>query len=266
MIIPTDKIAGENLLKISKEIATFSPPIFLNSGKKPEPISSSILVKWNNGHFLVTAGHTLKNFEKNNIGLISNRTFLRSAGYYFTTKTDTIENDKIDIGVYQLTNDFLNQLGTGYSFYDLKSFDIDLLNTDEDEYLIVGYPISRTKIRPDKNVIEMRPFLYLTNLNNNPELYDKTKTKSQTNLLLNYDRNRLRDLIPDNLVQGPEPNGLSGCGIWRISNPMTQDINSIKYFPTGIIIEYYKNHKILIGTRMKIIAECIKQVFGSQLT
>ena len=160
-----------------------------------------------------------------------------------------------------MTDDFLHQLGTGYDFYDLKTLDIDHLDSDGDDYLIVGYPISRIKVRPDKNKIEMRPFLYRTNLNKNSENFKKTETKPHINLLLNYDKNRLKDLLPDNAVQGPEPNGLSGCGIWKISNPVTHDINSIKYYPTGIIIEYYRKHKLLIGTRMKIITECIRQAF-----
>lgn len=265
-ILTPEKIAGENLIEISKRIATFTPPIFLNGAKRPEPISSSILVKWDNDHYFVTAAHTLKNFDRGKIGIISNRTFLRAAGRYFTTKSDSADNDKIDIGVYQLTDEYMKQLGTGYQFYDLKSFDFDHQDSNEDDYLIVGHPISRSKVRPDKNKIELRPFLYRTNLNKNQELFVKTNTNPQVNLLLNYDKNNLKDLIPNSIVQGPEPNGLSGCGIWRISNPVTNDVNSIKYYPAGMIIEYYREHKILIGTRMKIITQCIKQAFESEMT
>lgn len=265
MLTP-EKKAGENLIEISKTIATYTPPIFLHTTKRPEPISSALLVKWDNNHFFVTAGHTLKNFNRNDIGIISNRTFLRAAGPYLTTKSDTVDNDKIDIGVYHLTEEYLKQLGNGYQFYDLKSFEFDHLDSDDDDYLIVGHPISRTKVRPDKNKIEIRPFLYRTNLNKNQEVFKKTNTKPQVNLILNYDRKRLKDLLPNNRVQGPEPNGLSGCGIWKISNPVAGDLNSIKYIPTGIIIEYHQEHKILIGTRMKIITECIRQAFEPRMT
>ena len=174
---------------------------------------------------------------------------------------ENIDNDKIDVGVYHLDKFFLEKLGANFSFYDLKSFDFDYDDTKGDDYLVVGYPITRAKVRPDKNKILLRPFLFKTNLSTDTNLYIRTNTRPDANFLLNYQRKKIKDLIPNNIVKGPEPNGLSGCGVWKIVNPLAHEVESIMYHPMGIIIEYYKEHHILIGTRLRVITECLRKSF-----
>ena len=264
-IITPGKIIGENLIEVGKRITSSTPPLYLKGTHRPELVSSSILVKWQNNHFLVTSGHTLRQFKPTELGLIFNRTFLTIGGYHGTSNSDKIVNDKIDIGFYHLSEEFLTQLSDNFQFYDLALFDFDHEDTDDDDYLIVGHSITRTKIRPDKNKILLAPFLFRTKMKKGDKLYEKTKTRHIVNFLLDYRRRKIKDLLPDKIVQGPEPAGLSGCGVWKISNPLTHDINTIKYHPTGIIIEYYSELNLLIGTRMRIITEVLRKTYDQSI-
>jgi hypothetical protein len=257
---PEQKIA-ENLIEISKRIAFTTPPLYVNGSSIPELVSSSILLKWEQNYFLVTCAHTLRRYKPTELGLIFNRTFLTLGGQPIITKSDNIDTDKIDIGVYHLDEVFLEKLDANFFFYDLKNFDFDYDDTSGDDYLVVGYPITRAKVRPDKNKILLRPFLFKTNLSTDTKLYIKTHTRPDANFLLNYQKKKIKDLIPNNIVKGPEPNGLSGCGVWKITQS-SHEFESIIYHPIGIIIEYYREHNILIGTRLRVITECLRQAFN----
>jgi len=264
-IITPDKIIGENMIEVGKRIALSTPPLYINGTDKPTLVSSSILIKWKTNHFLVTSGHTLRQFKPTELGLIFNKTFLIIGGYHGTSNSEKIEDDKIDIGFFHLSEEFLEQLSGAFQFHDLESFDFDHEDTEGDDYFIVGYPITRTKVRPDKNKIFLSPFLFRTKLNKDAKLYQKTKTRQISNFLLDYRRKKIKNLLPDTIVTGPEPNGLSGCGVWITSDPLTHDVNEIKYYPTGIIIEYYKEHNLLIGTRMRIITEVLRQTYDNSI-
>lgn len=265
MNVSQGKLLGENLIELCKRIAASTPPLYIVRDGRPEPISSSILVKWDTSHFLVTTGHTLRYHNPNDLGVIFNRKFLRMGGAYFTTNSKEIDDDKIDLGVYHLSDEFLPQVGSNFTFFDLKSFDFDHVDSDDDVYLVVGYPNTRTKIRPDEHKIEIRPFLFKTDLDKASEVYQKLCLREDVNFLLNYTRKRITDLLPGNIVQGPLPKGLSGCGVWKISDPLTHDLDSISFYPTGIIIEYSKTHHVLIGTRMRVITDCLRQVYSDNI-
>jgi len=54
------------------------------------------------------------------------------------------------------------------------------------------------------------------------------------------------------MVQGSQPNGLSGCGVWYVRH--IQEI----FYPTGIIIEFIAESSLLVATKINVVLELLK--------
>jgi hypothetical protein len=85
--------------------------------------------------------------------------------------------------------------------------------------------------------------------------------------MLRYDKEKVFKPDKKRWQQGPEPVGLSGCGIWRVASflNMNNDPESIAIIPTGMIIEGDAKNNVLIGTRLAVIGDGIRSGFDIEL-
>lgn len=266
-ILHSSQYISDVTLELGKRLVKYTPAIFKRDDRRgrPDHISSSILLKWGDSHFLVTTGHTIKQHRIEDLGVFFNDTLITIGGQ-FRTSTLPWEKDKIDIAIVKLDQSFLQEISGHFEFFDLKTFNIDHNDIEGSNYLVVGYPLTKVRIKPSVKKIIIEPFIFRTNSNTNNNKYKKLGFAKHTHLILNYRERRIVDSLRKKKVQGPHPRGLSGCGIWCIPNFVSNNIESIAFFPSGVIIEYYNEETALVGTRIPVITEGIRQIFEPNIT
>jgi hypothetical protein len=70
-IIQASQYISDVTLELGKRLVRYTPTIFKRDYRRnrPDHISSSILVKWDDSHFLVTAGHAIKQHNIEDLGV-----------------------------------------------------------------------------------------------------------------------------------------------------------------------------------------------------
>ncbi|RAW01086.1 hypothetical protein [Pseudochryseolinea flava] len=263
-IYTPDDIIGDNALEVGRRIIAYTPVLYAEIKKNMlRPVSSAMLFVYNGHYFLVTAAHTMRLFQQLRLGVVFDQTFLTVGGQSAVTGKGNVDQDKFDIGFYLLDEEFVARVNGRFSFYDLASFSIDHEDAEQEQYLIAGHPSSRISFNADKKKIQMYPFIFLTNLNTNKSLFDQYGFKRKSHQILAYRPRRIHNYLTKTATQGPKPNGLSGCGIWRTTNLIDHNINNISYYPTALVIEHIREHSAIVATRINIIIEFIRYYFPS---
>ena len=262
-IFTPDEIRAENAMHVGKEIFDNTQVIYyLNKKGKPEPASSAIGLKYGNDYFIITAAHTLRRFEKQILGIIPDSNWIEFYGEYVSTDSDTIDNDKFDVGICKLENDIIKKIDGGMRFFDLKNLQSDHEDEEGETYMVVGHPLSKVRLKHAEGIKRLSPFIYLSDLNQQDNMFANQGFKKVTHQLFNYRPRRIYEYGNRKMVQGPSPKGLSGCAIWKVSNLIVDDPRSIQYYPTGIVIEYIPEYSVLVITRINVVLELLRQSFN----
>jgi len=262
MILKPDDIRNENGIAVSKQISRCTPMLCIRAGGAIVPVASGLFLKYEENHFLITAAHVLNSYGDKGLGVFFKYTFLSLGGRHVVSKERDNGSDYIDIGIYHLSTEFLSQLSSDFLFFDLANVNIDHDDAVDDfSYLVFGYPVTRVEVNDYKRKITLKPFVFLTGLEKSDVYLNFTTIQMQSHLLVSYDRNRIMKLPSKDVGQGPTPNGLSGCGVWRVSDTLVHDVSLIRFFPSGILVEYYAEHKVFIVTRLRIVTEMIRKIF-----
>jgi hypothetical protein len=265
-IFTPEEIKAENGLKIGKSIFEHTLVIFyINEKGKPQPAASAICLKYEEDHFIVTASHALRNLEGYRVGMIPEANWKPLDGEYVMSDYPKINDDKFDIAIVKLDRESVEKITPSYlRFFDLKGFRPDHDDEEGQTYLLVGHPVTKTKLNHAKGKKHLAPLIYLSDLNLQESLFIRQGFRPLTHQLLNYRPRRIFDLN-ETPVQGPKPVGLSGCGIWKLSDLITDSHQSIRFFPTSMVIEFDDNYSVLAATRINVITEMIRREFNISL-
>jgi hypothetical protein len=137
----------------------------------------------------------------------------------------------------------INDIKTGYK------------QSKTDRLLFVGYPASKTKIKVlEKKSIEKRPFFFLTY----PMIVKSKKIgfRNDFHVIAKYSKNNTKHYLTHAQAKGPSPRGMSGSGIWLI----TETFSSLNAQLVGILSEYHNNRSLLVGPKIDLFIDLIKQV------
>jgi len=260
-------------LNVGWRIYAFSPPIYTNldtkrkvkSKSRPHPVGSSVLFKYQDRYFLVSAAHVFKRFPLDTLGLFHSHSMYYLNGHLQLSNPKVEMDDKIDIAIVELEKDFVETIPCDFQFYDLRWFNVDHDDIDEMRYLIVGSPLTRYKLKLDIKKVHNYPFIFLTHPLHNEGYFKKLKVETATHLLLNYNRKKIQDSSGE-YQWGPKLEGISGCGIWIVSKfASMQSFSDVSIYPTAILIEYEAEYHSIVGTRMRVITEMLRQSFGVEI-
>jgi len=261
-IFTPDEIKAENAMLIGKEIFDHTQVIyFINKKGKPEAVSSAIGLKCQDNYFIVTAAHTLRQFKNQILGIIPDSQWIELYGEHVYTNSGKIDEDKFDVGVHRLENNIIQKIGDKMKFFDLANFFPDHEDEVGQSYMVVGHPLSKVKLIHAEGRKHLAPFLFLSDLNQQDKMFFNQGFNKLTHQFFNYRQRRIYEYMTRKMVQGPEPKGLSGCAIWKVSDLIVNDFRSVQFYPTGIVIEYIKEYSVLVVTRINVISELIRQSF-----
>jgi hypothetical protein len=265
MILSHEDIQDENLMYVAKKISTFTPLLCYKEQNRMVPVSSGLFLKFRKNRFLVTAAHTHKQYSDKGLGIFFKKTFVTIGSSYVLSSPEDTEGDRIDICAYNLSDEFLVLIGDNFSFFDLESINTDFVNDPKDLMLIFGHPLTRIAFNERTKKVTSAPFIFRTDSVSEESIHKKLCVKKFSHQLLFYDKSRIRKLGSDSRAQGPKPNGLSGCGVWHLSEIIVPDPESIHFRPTGILIEYFEEHKAFVITRLNVISEILRNKFNIDL-
>jgi hypothetical protein len=263
-IISVDQFVPERTLALGAEMYHYTPPIFcsknLSSGRlnrtRPMPVASSLLLRRNERYFLVTAAHVFKKHEFDTLGLFHSNDLYYLSGHVRLSSPEKIDDDRIDLAIVELPQSFASTLPNVFKFFELRNLYVDERRAAGDSVVVVGSPLTRFRLNLGHKKVINEPFIFRTTLCED-SVYSKARFDPNTNLLLHYRRRRVQNSNTRKYEMGPDPHGLSGCGVWRITN-----IISGVYFPVGILTEWSNNFSALIGTRMNVVMEILRIGFG----
>jgi len=258
-IATIDKYKYTQSEEIGKKILAYTPLLYKKMGNRkdrPEPIASSFLLKFENSYFLITASHVVPNGNITGLGLFFNSTFFNLDGECLYTKTKNIEDDKLDILIVKLSELFIKEIGAAFLFFDINNINVDIADVSGDCYLVIGYPITRIKLNIAQKKELKFPFIFRTNIQQQNKIHKHLKTNENYNLIFYYGKHDIQNSKTGISQEGPKPNGLSGCGVWLITDLLDTTFSS--FMPVSMLIEYDAKFNVFVTTRIRLITESIR--------
>jgi len=237
----------------TRQIAPYTPILYMPSAKREgsiDAVGSSILFRREDRYYLITAGHCIK--QDGNligIGVLDKRDFHQLRGKVVIGKG---EGDKIDIGIIRLDESSQAVCLRNYTFLDDTQILLNRWISDETEYLIAGYPLTKESIDHKRNKLKVGLLPYLSK-SSPATLYGRMGYPHHQNLLLAYDRRRSGFVEGGDMNMSPHPKGLSGCGIWHVPDYFVEDIQKVQFNLSSILIEYHRDRRTIIATKFEVV-------------
>lgn len=222
-----------------------------------EPWASAFLLELNNNYYLCTASHVYNDVKYIDIGFFIEGYFYIIEGQISLLKvTESLENDKADIAVCKLTEESVSDLKQKYDFLGFENIELDHEISFKSNYIIVGYPITKTKKNTKKRTIKSTPLKLSTKAYFGLKQYEKIGRDIKTNILLVFQRYKLYNFIHQRII-APKPTGISGCGLWHYTDG---DLKLI-----GIMTEWVSEDAVMVATKIDILISMIRHKFDSSL-
>lgn len=244
---------------ISSEIVKHTVQIFHNTEEGKEAYGTAILVKYKNHHFILSAAHILEMddmpelyFE---IGKIPNGvTSFKTIGKYALITSRKIENnrgnDKVDIAVMKLLSaEDIKLFESSFNFFDFEAADKKHLPIPEIPYYIAfGYPGTYTKMKNKyRKESEHKVFVFNSRIKELKNC-EKYGYDSNINIFIDYPK-KIQMEGNNQLLKPPNPRGISGSGLWRITDSVNIETKNWNYELVGIMIEIHEE-RVLVGTKL----------------
>ena len=234
-------------------------PIFsFDENEFPYLKGSGVLISISNQNFLITANHVFSDADNFPPFFFSKNQFQQFNGNVWRVKkADNFSQDNLDIAVLKLNSIQSQELLDFHKFYKINSENIDY-HFDPGVYLLLGYPFQRNKPNHFSHKIKRRIFPYFGPLITDEKILKNHNRLPPQNIAIGYKRKRV---ISDNnsLGQGPKVIGCSGGGIFKVKTLPFSNPPKVKLSLCAILIEYFENSNILVGTNLLIPIEIIRK-------
>ena len=256
-IINEEEYFRQTFSDLAKEVESYTLQLFyLSDEQVPIPIASSILIKSFRNHYLLTAAHVYSGKAADRIFYIRDSDELVSIGgekLISRIRANHVSN-QTDLCIIQLDAlSISNIISENKMFFDISGMNLDMDIDKSDLLMLYGYPWRHTNVNQDRKRIIHKPYRYLTKLTDHPD-----KDYVQPWLVqVKYTKNKAGRLGQTHTHRGPEPEGMSGGGIWKPTRTLYDKNESITYCLVGIMTEYLRDRSIIVGTRMNIINDAL---------
>ena len=219
-------------------LAATSPIYVQDSDGEIESVGTGIFFRHQGQHFVLSAAHVLRRLREEQL-LIGSDHLIPMDGRFFASPSDDV-----DLGFVPLSDAQVAQL-PGAVFLTADHVD----RSDDPEARGDGRGYYAVGFRADDNAPEGTPTsvisrgsAYLAHaapLNK----YQPLGLSPKSHLLLTFNRRVLYSGVGTTETE-PEPQGLSGCGVWRFTPSALSDRL------VAMLIEHSDGHKVVISTRL----------------
>ncbi len=228
-----------------KKLSLATIPFYGLQDKQFKPNGSGVLLQIADTHFVLTAAHHLEGPLRHQIPYYTAPVDLLAPPISLHDAIVTVSrNEVLDVAVLELAAEVVEQLLPVRNFLRLK--DIDTRPAPiPGTYLVMGFPCAYTHTNEQTRIIQAEPLPFVTGIFTGeplPGSYDP-----QAHILLEYSRECLDHHGKPS--ESPHPEGMSGCGIWRLAEDAKgDDIHSQKKCLVAIQHRYFGKRDYIKGT------------------
>ena len=248
------------------EIDKHTIQIFYDTDEGKESYGTAILAKYQNHHFILSAAHVLEMDDLPKLYFENGKkpngeTSFQTIGEYALMASQKIENkrrnDKIDLAVLKLLSiEDIKQFETSFKFFDFEAADKEHSPIPNIPfYIVFGYPGTYTKFKNKYRKENERKTFVLNSIIKDFNNCEKYGYDSNHNIFIDYPK-RIQKEGKSQLLKPPNPRGISGGGLWRITDSVSIETRKWNYELVGIMIEVHKE-RILVASKLKQIDEII---------
>lgn len=245
----------ERFESIPRVAAATAPVFCLDRLEKPQFFASAVLVKINNWHFALTAGHVLDERSISNLYIGSGDKVVLLRGSYGSTVppgTGNRKQDRIDIGIVQLSEEIVRDMQEDEFLALDDTYNLDTATTTG-HYVFTGYPHSKHKCTIKGGEAEATPYSFFAVPAPLAD-YQNAGLNPSISLLLRFDKQNL--WRPSGRVVGPDLTGISGGGVWFMDNAFAT--TPLKPLLVAIAIEWWKKPpKRVLATKLHVVFSAI---------
>lgn len=224
-----------------------------SSGARPVHVGTGILVEMAGQPFLISARHVLKD-ARSLFFYIDTKVTRKLSGQLLLGQLEAGTADRIDVAILRLQGPSLPPY-PGVNKFCLSTNRMvraAAVPRYEKNYLITGFPTTRTKANPHAMQLRSEAFCLIAQ-SSNSEKYKSLGLSEETHIVLPLDRS---ETIHTNGTARifPDPHGMSGSPVWWL--PDDQNGLTIPML-VGIVIEYHEDLNVVVATDIR---EAIKQM------
>ncbi len=173
------------------------------------------------------------------------------------TKSSNRKCDRLDVGVLKLDGPGLPPYPQVRKYpVPLTSLVANALPREGKQYLLVGFPASKSKLNPVSHEVASKPYNF-RNVSASQEKYMELQVKPNDHIVLSFDV--AKTVMPNaELRKFPDPKGMSGSPVWLLHDE--NDPNNVCQTPiVGIAIEHRRNQRTIIATDIRIALQLINE-------
>ncbi|HLO59817.1 MAG TPA: hypothetical protein VK179_13800 [Bacteroidales bacterium] len=216
--------------------------------KNGNPWASGVLFKNSKGFYIITSGHILDMEEKHNLSLLIGNELLPFEG-----RAEWIDpnkgqiNDWVDILFLKLNEFYIQKIEVNKEFITTNNLFFNHIPSSVPlKYLIIGFPITYIKHR------KTRPLCYPTSIVPQSN-FVRLNFSPEINILISYKKRKAFGFEDKGYKMLPNPEGLSGSGLWYIPTLYKDIKEKIPYGLVGIMNDQRLEDNIVSATKIDII-------------
>jgi hypothetical protein len=177
----------------------------------PDPVGSCVLLAIKDRKFLLTAAHVLDHAKTSSlyVGGVSELVLLKGESHR-TEETGTPAEDRLDFAFVAISPEVVDALGPVHFLAPTNLDPSDDAGIPQ-VYVAVGFPWRKTK--KDLDARRMLSPMVTVTMVSDPGLFQTLEISQHTHLVLPFDRERM--FLGQKQHTAPNPEGMSGGGLWR---------------------------------------------------
>ncbi|MEM5563959.1 hypothetical protein WNY78_02535 [Psychroserpens sp. AS72] len=243
----------------------------LNEQTVLKNIGSGVFFTNQNDYFLFSASHVINTKVASNMYIPYGSEMIEIRGEVVNTVVDsgkTREDDKLDFVIVKLHINTIEKVKKMFDFISENELELDHKISDNHDYFLFGFPNAWTdKISENNKIIGFKPNPLILQTNSKTGKFTQVPEYDvNSKIILNYyNRNYNSTNSSDRFSNLPDPNGMSGCGLWYM--PMKENIiegkKHIKL--AGIATDFFFQDNALAVTAIDVITETLRLKFDPKI-
>lgn len=239
-------------------LAKFVVPLYESDSRlRPSSHGSGFFVRAGERHFLISAGHVLETLRTRPLFYYVSPSSIRklSGRLLLNPWQGDRKSDPIDVGVLRLSDEEVPP------YPEVNKFAIDVsylrpgfLPRSGRNYMIVGFPASRSQVNPVAREVAATAYGY-RNYSIDDSAYPEHGLTPEANLVLPLDLEVGFD-SSGKRRNFPKPQGMSGSPVWALFDEDGKD-DSRRFSIVAIGTKYRKKERLLIGTDIGVVLDMI---------
>ena len=217
-------------------------------------IGTGILLEYEEKLFIVTAAHVIDHNEYTTLyTFLNNQTIELTGDWELTLKPNNERRkDKIDFAFHMLDSTTSQTFKSNYKPLQIHDILFNEIPNEKKYYTFFGFPTSKNKPRYMTDNVRPAPYSY-SNYGVKSKIYKDIKYDPMLHKIIYFEKK-------NNGITFPQPEGMSGGSVWLSLDFDVKNGKSNIFIDklVGIGISYNKNPSLLIGIKIDIVIQSIK--------